>query len=295
MTRYADMFDRSSQRSEGALGAFMMLGDPQLDESDAYFDALVEGGADMVELGLPFSDPVADGPMIQAASARALAAGSRTGHCLAQTARFRARHPSLPIGILTYANIVSARGIERFAGDLAEAGVDSLLIADVPSLEVEPYVAAARAAGIDQVLIAATNTPRPAIERIARLSSGYTYCVARPGVTGADQDLRLDHQSLFTALSEAGGAPPVLGFGIATPEHVVQALAHGAAGVIVGSALVERIGRSESPTQIARFITNLKAATRPRALTSLHSPSRGAPGFTTPNNLEQENEQAARP
>ena len=159
-------------------------------------DALVEGGADMVELGIPFSDPVADGPVIQAAALRALGAGVRTQQCLDLISAFRARHGAIPIGILTYANIVAARGIEHFCGELAAAGVDSLLVADVPSIEAAPYAAAARAAGIDLVMIAAPNTPRATLAKIAALSSGYTYCVARAGVTGADAQLALDHGAL---------------------------------------------------------------------------------------------------
>lgn len=260
MTRYAAMFERCRASGEGALGAFLMLGDPGIADSEAYLDALVEGGADMVELGMPFSDPIADGPVIQAAAMRALQAGVRTGDCLGMIARFRIRYPSVPVGILTYANIIAARGIERFAFELAEAGADSLLVADVPTLEAEPYAAAARAAGIDLVMIAAPNTPAATIERIARLSSGYTYCVARPGVTGADRQLKLDHRAVFEALARAGAAPPVLGFGIASPEHVAQAIEHGAAGVICGSALVERIGRGEPPATLADFVAQLKGA-----------------------------------
>ena len=174
MTRYAAMFERCAERGEGAFGAFLMLGDPTPDLCAAYLDALVEGGADMVELGIPFSDPVADGPVIQAAATRALRAGVRTADCLAMIAGFRARHPSVPVGVLTYANIVAARGIERFADDLAEAGADSLLIADVPALEAGRYAAAARSAGIDHLMIAASNTPPATLARIARMGSGYT-------------------------------------------------------------------------------------------------------------------------
>ncbi len=261
MTRYAAMFERCRERGEGALGAFLMLGDPRIAECETYLDALVDGSADMVELGIPFSDPIADGPVIQAAAVRALRAGVRTADCLAMIARFRRRHPAVPVGILTYANIVAARGIGRFAAELAEAGADSLLVADVPTLEAGPYAAAARAAGIDLVMIAAPNTPPPTLDRIAALSSGYTYCVARPGVTGADERLQLDHQPLFAALAEAGAAPPVLGFGIARPEQVAEALVHGAAGVINGSALVERVAKGETPAQLASFVAVLKAAT----------------------------------
>ncbi|MCL6683565.1 tryptophan synthase subunit alpha [Sphingomonas alba] len=263
MTRYAAMFERSGQR---ALGAFLTLGDPGIAECEAYLDALVDGGADMVELGIPFSDPVADGPVIQAAAVRALKAGVRTGDCFEMIGRFRKRHPDIPIGVLTYANIVNARGIEQFAHELAEAGADSLLVADVPCLEAEPYAAAAKAAGIDLVMIAAPNTPQATIERIARISSGYTYCVARTGVTGADRRLQLDHRSLFESLDLAGAAPPVLGFGISSPDHVREALDHGAAGVISGSAIVQRIADGASPAEVAAFVRELRGATEAQRL-----------------------------
>ncbi|MGH6728999.1 MAG: tryptophan synthase subunit alpha [Sphingomicrobium sp.] len=262
MTRYVAMFDRCASRGEGAFGAFLMLGDPDLEASAAYLDALVDGGADMVELGIPFSDPVADGPVIQAAAARALQAGVRTGDCLKMIADFRRRHPDVPAGILTYANIVAARGIGRFARELAEAGADSLLVADVPSLEAQPYSEAARAAGIDLVMIAAPNTPEPALRRIAGLSSGYTYCVARDGVTGADHGPTLRHAALFEALANLNAAPPVLGFGIATPGQVRDAIKAGAAGVISGSALVKRIAAGDSPEALSSLVSELKAATR---------------------------------
>lgn len=261
MTRYAAMFDRCRSGGEGALGAFLMLGDPGIAECEAYLDVLVAGGADMVEVGIPFSDPIADGPVIQAAALRALKAGVRTADCLAMIARFRSRHPSVPVGVLTYANIVAARGIERFAGELAEAGVDSLLVADAPSLEARPYAEAARQAGIDLVMIAAPNTPDPVIARIAELSSGYTYCVARAGVTGADAMLALDHRRLFEALAQADAPSPILGFGIARPDHVREALAHGASGVISGSALVGSVGKGVPAHELAAFVRTLKSAT----------------------------------
>lgn len=237
-----------------------MLGDPGNGEGEAYLDALVEGGADMVELGIPFSDPIADGPVIQAAANRALEAGVRPTDCLAMIARFRARHPAVPVGVLTYANIVAARGIAAFANALAAAGADSLLLADVPSLEADRYATAARVAGVDLVMIAAPNTPVATIERIANLCSGYTYCVARPGVTGVGLSPALNHQALFAALAAAGAPPPILGFGIATSVHARRGLAHGAAGVICGSAIVDRVARREPPAAIAAFVATLAEA-----------------------------------
>jgi tryptophan synthase alpha chain len=258
VSRYAQMFERLKQRNEGAFGAFLMLGDPDKQTSAALLDTVVEAGADMVEVGIPFSDPVADGPVIQAASERALAAGARVDDSFDLIRGLRARHPAVPIGILTYANILHARGRERFMADAAEAGADSILVADVPSLEAAPYSAAAKAAGLELVMIAAPNTPPPVLQRIASLSGGYTYCVARAGVTGTSDRLALDHDALFGGLAEAGAPPPVLGFGISTPDQVRDALASGAAGVIAGSALVKCGADAEA---LGNLVTALKRAT----------------------------------
>ena len=263
MSRYSHMFADLGARGEGAFGAFVMLGDPELETSARLLDAVVEAGADMIEVGIPFSDPVADGPVIQAAAERALRAGTKVGDCFDLLRAFRERHPRLPVGILTYANLVVARGMERFCADAARAGVDSLLIADVPALEAAPFASAARAAGLDFVMIAAPNTPLQTLERIAATASGYIYCVARSGVTGVRDQLVLDHQELFSQLSSVGAPPPVLGFGISTPDHVSEALAAGAAGVISGSAIVRLIEAGADPApRVRELVAAMKAATR---------------------------------
>ena len=264
MSRYGAMFDRLAVRNQAAFGGFLMLGHPDAARCGALLDAMVEGGADMVEVGIPFSDPVADGPVIAAAAKHALEAGVRTADCLTMIADFRARHPEVPIGILTYANIVVARGRERFCDALAEAGADSLLVADVPSIEAAPWAEVAVAAGIDPVLIAAPTTPVPALEKIAKLGRGYTYCVARLGVTGTAQGPALSHRALFDDLARLGAPPPVLGFGISSPEQVAEAVSAGAAGVISGSAIVERAGRPDAAREIREFCTAMKAATERR-------------------------------
>lgn len=258
MSRYAQMFERLKQRNEGAFGAFLMLGDPDKETSAVLLDKVVEAGADMVEVGIPFSDPVADGPVIQAAAERALKAGARVDDSFDLIRGLRDKHPAVPIGILTYANILHARGREQFMADAAAAGADSVLVADVPSLEAVPYSAAARAAGLELVMIAAPNTPRSVLERIAALSGGYTYCVARAGVTGTSDRLSLDHDAVFAGLAEAGAPPPVLGFGISTPDQVREALASGAAGVIAGSALVKCGADAEA---LGKLVSALKRAT----------------------------------
>jgi tryptophan synthase alpha chain len=253
MSRYAAMFERLN--GTGAFGAFLMLGDPNLETGAKLLDAVVEGGADMIEVGIPFSDPVADGPVIQAAAQRALAADVRVGDCFDLIARFRQRHPHVPVGILTYANIVSAR--TGFMRDAAEAGADSLLIADVPALEAEPFVRDMEQAGIEPVLIAAANTPEPTLRRIAALSKAYTYCVSRTGITGTHAGGQFD-AALIQRLTAAGAPPPVFGFGISAPEHVRAALAAGAKGVICGSAIVDCAQRGGD---VAALVASLKAAT----------------------------------
>lgn len=254
MSRYEAIF--ASNR--GAFGAFVMLGDPNLGACAAILDELVEGGADMIEVGIPFSDPVADGPVIQAAAVRALAGGTTPADCFVLLEAFRARHPRVPVGILTYANLVVARGRDAFYRRAAQAGVDSVLVADVPLFEAAPFAASARAHGVDPVLIAAANTPPERLREIAGLGGGYTYCVARAGVTGADEAVRFDHAEMLETLRLAGAPPPVFGFGIARPEHVRAALEAGAAGVISGSAIVARIAAG---LPVRDFVGEMKAAT----------------------------------
>jgi tryptophan synthase alpha chain len=262
MSRYAKMFERLRERGEGALGAFVTLGDPDPLTSAGVLDALVVGGADMIEVGIAYSDPVADGPVIQASAKRALAAGVRTADCFELIAGFRARHPSVPLGILTYANLVVAKRRRDFFSGASEAGADSLLVADLPALEAEPWAHEMREEGLEPVLIAASNTPVETLRKIARLSSGYTYCVTRPGITGTHSAARFD-PLLIRRLRDFGAPPPVLGFGISRPDHVSAALRAGAAGVICGSAIVSLAAKAVSPASaVAPFVASLKSATR---------------------------------
>lgn len=256
MSRYAAMFEALAARREGAFGAFLMLGDPDPGTSAALLDAVVEGGADMVEVGIPYSDPVADGPVIQAAAQRALRAGVTVADCFGLVAGFRVRHPHIPLGILTYANLVYAR--PSFMSDAAAAGADSLLIADVPALEAAPFTERMRAAALDCVLIAAANTPDATLATIARLGSGYTYCVSRAGITGTHSAGQFDGH-LIARLAEVGASPPIFGFGISRPDHVRAATDAGAAGVISGSAIVSRAAAGDD---VRTLVADLKAATR---------------------------------
>ena len=258
MSRYARMFDRLKERGEAAFGGFLMLGDPDPKTSAELLDALVEGGADMVEVGIPFSDPVADGPVIEAAAERALEAGVRVGDCFDLIRGFREKHPEIPVGILTYANLVVGR--PGFMHDAAEAGADSLLIADVPALEAEPFVREMGQSGIEPVLIAAANTPDATLRSISELSSAYTYCVSRSGITGTHAGGDFD-RGLIGKLFACSAPPPVFGFGISTPEHARAAIRAGAAGIICGSAIVRLSELGEPIDRVREFVSEMKAAT----------------------------------
>jgi tryptophan synthase alpha chain len=264
--RYAALFGRLAARGEGAFVPFAMLGDPDPARSLAAVRTLAAAGADALELGLPFSDPVADGPVIQAAAARALRAGARRADGWAIVRAVRGEHPALPIGLLVYGNLVCHRDPAAFYREAAAAGVDSVLVADVPVAEAGPLVEAARAAGVAPVFIAPPNADGRRLEAIARAGEGYTYVTAREGVTGADSGFRRDSSALIARLGALGAAPPVLGFGISTPEQVRAGLAMGAAGVISGSAVVSRIAVPASEPgaleRLTAFIGAMKEATR---------------------------------
>lgn len=265
MTRYQAMFDRLDERGEGAFVPFVMLGDPTPEKSLRVIEALIDGGADGLELGIPFSDPIADGPTIQAAAVRALEAGVRPDDCWEVLRGVRRRAPEIPIGLLVYSNLVVNESIDAFYQRAADVGVDSVLIADVPTLEIEPFHRSALTHGVDPVLIAPPNASEDRLKEIASLSRGYTYVVTRAGVTGAREELKLSHSTLLGALKRLGAPPSLFGFGISQPEHVRQAIAGGAAGAISGSAVVKIVAREDSEEAILdalrRFVREMKAAT----------------------------------
>ncbi len=265
--RYAQRFAELRERGQGAFVPFVMLGDPDPRTSAHILRVLVEAGADMLEVGIPFSDPVADGPVIQAAAARALAAGVRPADCFALLRELRSEEPTIPVGLLVYANLVAARTPDAFYAAAAATGADSVLVADVPVRESDPFVAAARAHGVAPVFIAPPNADAARLDAIASRGEGYTYVVTRPGVTGMDDRIREESAELIRALRERDAAPPVHGFGISTPEHVRASLAMGAAGAISGSAIVGRIARlggsvDRLDRELRGFVASMKAATR---------------------------------
>lgn len=266
MGRYEAMFERLQAAGEIAFIPFVMLGDPDLETSLRVIDALVAGGADALELGIPFSDPIADGPTIQLAAERAIASGVRPSDCWGLLSRIRKRAPEIPIGLLVYANLVDRQGIGGFYESAAAAGVDSVLVADVPTLEAGPFREAAQVHGVQPVFIAPPNANAERLARVSELGAGYTYVVTRSGVTGANEDVTLHNTALIRQLIELGAPPPVLGFGISKPEHVALAKKGGAAGAISGSAVVRHIEQRGEDTAalleaLSGFVKSMKAAT----------------------------------
>ena len=265
--RYAAMFARLAARDELAFVPFFVLGDPSMDESLALISAAVEAGADGVELGLPFSDPIADGPAVQSAVTRALDAGTRISACWPLLRAVRDAHPTVPIGLLVYANLIVHAGVEAFAAQCAAAGVDSVVIPDAPSLEQAWFAEAFARAGVALARILPPGADATRVAEVARASAGYVYVTSRGGVTGADDTLQADSASVVAALRAAGAAPALLGFGIAQPSHVRAARAMGVAGAISGSAVVHRIAAHGTPAArreaVTAFVREMKAATRP--------------------------------
>lgn len=244
MSRYDSLFAALDAKNEGAFVPFVTLGDPNEEASYRIIKALIEGGADALELGVPFSDPVADGPTIQAAHIRAHASGIDVDAALRVVRRIRDEHADIPIGLLIYGNVAFARGTEQFYRDVAQAGADSVLLPDIPVREGESFAQAATAAGVDPIFIAPPHANPSTLEGVARLSRGYIYAVSRVGVTGAEKESSTEGLSDVVAnLNSFGGAPALLGFGISTPAHIADAIAAGAAGAITGSAVTAIVAK----------------------------------------------------
>ena len=267
--RLARLFGGLRDKGEGAFVPFVNLCDPDPATSEAVIEALIAGGADALELGIPFSDPCADGPVIQASAVRALASGATTAGCFEVLARIRAKHPDILVGLLVYINLVTAPGVEVFFKKAAEAGADAVLIADLPIAmrETEPeWDRAAQAAGLHLIAIAPPELDDARAETIAERSTGYVYLLGRAGITGTDKKGHLS-QSVVKKLRDRKAAPLLLGFGISTPDDVAAAVAGGADGVIAGSAVVQIVNRylGDVPAmtrELTDYVRRMKAATR---------------------------------
>ncbi|ACT13043.1 tryptophan synthase subunit alpha [Pectobacterium aroidearum] len=267
MERYQQLFNRLSEKKEGAFVPFVTLGDPSPEQSLKIIDTLIAAGADALELGVPFSDPLADGPTIQDANLRAFAAGVTPGQCFEMLATIRQKYPDIPIGLLMYANLVFSNGIDEFYQRCAQVGVDSVLVADVPVAESAPFRTAALRHGIAPIFICPPNADDELLREIASYGRGYTYLVSRAGVTGAEKRAQLPLNHLVAKLNEYHAAPPLQGFGISDPTQVRETLASGAAGAISGSAIVRIIEKNLNQpdvmlSELHTFVSEMKAATR---------------------------------
>jgi tryptophan synthase alpha chain len=235
VTRIAAAFGKGRP----ALVTFVTAGDGP---TTAVLDALVEGGADVIELGMPFTDPMADGPAIQQANLRAFAAGTTTADILATAAAFRARHPDVPLVLMGYANPMTVRGPEWFAAECARAGVDGVICVDIPPEEDEALGPALRAAGIAPIRLATPTTDAKRLPAVLDGSAGFLYYVSVAGITGKQQAALGSIEQAVARLKAATDLPVAVGFGVRTPEQAA-AIARHADGVVVGSALVELVGR----------------------------------------------------
>lgn len=285
-TRYENLFSSLHERGEGAFVPFIMLGDPTPEDSLKIVRTVVAAGADALELGVPFSDPVADGPTIQASHLRALDGGATVDSSLELISTIRTEFPELPIGMLIYGNVAFTRGFDRFYAEFAKAGADSILLPDVPVREGAPFIAAAQKADIDPIFIAPARAAEETLKGVAKSSQGYIYAISRDGVTGTEkQSETLGLEEVVSNIQRFDGPPVLLGFGISEPTHVRNAIAAGAAGAITGSAITKIIdrrvsretdtdgiplegtpGRIDNETtlheELTEFVSRMKAATQ---------------------------------
>jgi tryptophan synthase alpha chain len=268
MSAIDDVFARCAEEGRAAFIPFLMAGDPSLEATDTFLDAMAAGGADIIELGVPFSDPIADGPTNQRAAVRALASGTKLSNILELVARHRDRL-GVPIVLFTYFNPIHARGIERFAEQAGASGVDGVLCVDLPPEEGErELVPALREQGVDTIFLLAPTSTRDRISRVARASSGFVYYVSRTGVTGERAALPADLVRDVKRLRRKLRQPLAVGFGISSPAQVA-AVGDMADAVVVGSALVRLVEENlDSPgltTLLENRVHELSAPLRRRA------------------------------
>ncbi len=256
----------SQLQAEGrcALMPFLMAGDPDLERTRAVLLALQAAGADMIELGIPYSDPLADGPVIQAAASRALASATTPGKVLEMLGSLRGEL-TIPVILFTYSNPLLNRGMEAFCRAAVAAGAAGLVVPDLPLEEAEKLSAIAAAEGLDLVLLVAPTTPADRMGRIAAASRGFTYLVSVTGVTGVRTSIETRVEGLVQQLKGMGPTPVAVGFGIAGPEQARQVRDWGADGAIVGSALVKVMAEACTQQQdvaaaAGAFCTELRRA-----------------------------------
>ncbi|TKD50783.1 tryptophan synthase subunit alpha [Sphingomonas baiyangensis] len=257
MNRLASAFPAD----RAALVAFVTAGDPSPAVTPAILDALVAGGADVIELGMPFTDPMADGPAIQAANIRSLGAGTATADILTIATDFRARHADVPLVLMGYANPMLRRGAQWFATAAAEAGVDGVICVDVPPEEDGALGPALRDAGLDFIRLATPTTDAARLPAVLDAASGFVYYVSVAGITGLQQAVQTSIDEAVGRLKAATDLPIAVGFGVRTPEQAA-AIARVADGVVVGSAIVEIVGThgEAAAPHVTEYVRSLRAA-----------------------------------
>jgi len=268
MSAIDEVFMRCAREERAAFIPFLMAGDPSLESTAAFLDAAAAGGADIIEIGVPFSDPIADGPTNQRATVRALQAGTKLSAILEMVARHR-DHIGVPIVLFTYFNPIHARGVERFAEQAAASGVDGVLCVDLPPEEgMRELVPALRGQGVDAIFLLSPTSTKERIDRVARASSGFVYYVSRTGVTGERTALPTDLARDVKRLGKRVDLPIAVGFGISTPAQVAT-VGEAADGVVVGSALVryleENAGHPDLPALLEDRVRELAAPLRKKA------------------------------
>lgn len=267
MERYQQLFNTLNAKNQAAFVPFITLGDPNAEMSLKIIDTLIEAKADALEIGIPFSDPLADGPTIQKANLRALNANITPTSCFELLAQIRKKHPLIPIGLLVYANLIFNYGIDNFYTQCQNAGIDSVLIADVPMNESLPFRTSALQHNIAPIFICPPNADDDLLRQIALYGRGYTYLLSRSGVTGTEKKANIPASQLLTKLQAYHAAPPLLGFGIAEPKQVTEAIKNGVVGAISGSAVVKliEIHHQQSDILLAKlkqFVSQMKMATQ---------------------------------
>lgn len=253
MSRFDAVFDRCRKERRAAIMPYITGGDPSLAWTEKLIDELVSNGADMIELGVPYSDPLADGPTVQAAGQRALAAGTTIKGLFDMVSRVRERHTDLPIALLLYYNCIFQKGESEFMRAAAQVGIDGLIVPDLPPEEAGPLMEAGEKYGVGISFLAAPTSTPERLQLIATHSTSFIYCVSLTGVTGARQSLSDQLQPFIARIREsfrsAGVERPLaVGFGISTPDHV-RRVGQLADGVIVGSALIDRLHQAPSPEE----------------------------------------------
>lgn len=272
MSRIAGAFERAKGSGRAALVAYLMGGDPDLATSERLALACVRGGADLLELGIPFSDPIADGPEIQAAGLRSLKAGTRPKDVLDVAARIR-RQSDVPLLVMTYLNPILAMGLDSFAERAAASGVDGVIVPDLSLEESAEVAGALDPTHVDLVQLVAPSTPEARARSIGEASRGFVYVVARYGTTGVHSDLPEGLPGRLAALHRAIRLPLAVGFGVSSPDHVRTLASCGADGVVVGSAIVRKATEDPDPDVVEAFVRDLAGGVTARA-----SPVRAGPG-----------------